>query len=121
MTKIRIVTHAFFDDMASAAVAEGIGSAGRFLWIMDFNSIYPAIITSNRKVHTTGEIEKLAAIDRDYACVMENPTQEVSLNSLTWATVVECPDTSAIVEGFNSDIPEHLAGVYPYTDLYGNY
>ncbi len=121
VTKIRIVTHAFFDDMASAAVAEGIGSAGRFLWIMDFNSIYPAIITSNRKVHTTGEIEKLAAIDRDYACVMENPTQEVSLNSLTWATVVECPDTSAIVEGFNSDIPEHLAGVYPYTDLYGNY
>lgn len=118
--KLRIVTHPYFDDMASAATAEGIGSTGRFLWILDFNSIYPGIITSNRKIHTTGEIEKMAAIDRDYACVMENPTQEVSLNSLTWTAVLECPDTSAIIEGFDiTQIPAVEAGAYPYSDIYG--
>lgn len=115
---IRIVTHPFFDDMATAAVAENIGSTGRFLWILDFTSIYPGIITSNRKVHRTGEIEELARVDRDYACVMENPTQEISLNSLTWTAVVECPATSAIVENFNANaIPEGSTSQYPY-DLY---
>lgn len=118
-TKIRIVTNPFFDDIATAAVAEGIGSTGRFLWILDFTSIYPGIITSNRKVHTTSEIEKLAAIDRDYACVMENPTQEITLNSLTWTAVLECPLTSAIIENFDIDeIPAAVAGNYPYTDIY---
>jgi hypothetical protein len=117
--KIRIVTNPFFDDMATAAVAEGIGSTGRFLWILDFASIWPGIITSNRKVHTTGDIEKLAQIDRDYACVMENPTQEVSLNSITWTAVVECPSTSAIVENFNVNlVPAADVGVTPYSDLY---
>lgn len=115
---IRIVTHPYFDDMATAAVAEGIGSTGRFLWILDFTSIYPGIITSNRKVHRTGEIEDLAKVDQDYACVMENPTQEISLNSLTWTAVLECPATSAIVENFNANaIPEGSQSQYPY-DLY---
>jgi hypothetical protein len=115
---IRIVTHPFFDDMATAAVAEGIGSTGRFLWILDFTSIYPGIITSNRKVHRTGDIEDLAKVDQDYACVMENPTQEISLNSLTWTAVLECPSTSAIVENFNANsIPEGSQTQYPY-DLY---
>ncbi len=119
VVKIRIVTHPFFDDIATAAVAEGIGSTGRFLWILDFTSIYPGIITSNRKVHTTGDIEKLAAIDRDYQCVMENPTTEVTLNSLTWTAVLECPLTSAIIENFDvDDIPAAVAGQYPYSDLY---
>ena len=116
--KLRIVTNPFFDDMASAATAEGIGSAGRFLFILDFSSIYPGIITSNRKVHRTGDIEELAKVDRDYACVMENPTQEVSLNSLTWATIVECPETSAIIEGFSvTQPPSGTTSTYPY-DLY---
>jgi hypothetical protein len=104
--------------MATAAVAENIGSTGRFLWILDFTSIYPGVITSNRKVHRTGEIEELAKVDQDYACVMENPTQEISLNSLTWTAVLECPATSAIVENFNANaIPEGAASQYPY-DLY---
>lgn len=117
--RIRIVTNPFFDDIATAAVAEGIGSTGRFLWILDFTSIYPGIITSNRKVHTTGDIEKLAQVDRDYACVMENPTQEVTLNSITWTAVLECPVTSAIIENFDIDeIPAATAAQYPYSDIY---
>lgn len=117
--KIRIVTNNFFDDFATAMNAENQNSAGRFLWILDFTSIYPGIITSNSKKHVTGELEKLAAIDQDYACVMANPTQEVALNSLTWTAVVECPATSAIVENFDiTRIPAGDAGSSPYTDLY---
>lgn len=118
VTTLRVVTHPFFDDMASAANDEGIESVGRFLWILDFSSIYPGILASNRKIHTTGEIEKLAAIDRDYACVMDNPTQEISLNSLTWTAVVECPANSAIIENFNDNIPIGTGAQYPYSDLY---
>ena len=116
---IRIVTHPFFDDLASAANDEGIQSTGRMLWILDFTGIYPGILQSNRKVHRTGDIEVLAKSDRDYACVMENPTQEISLNSLMWTAVVECPANSAIIEGFNDDIPAAVAAHYPYGDIYG--
>lgn len=116
---IRVVTHFFFDDFASAAVAENVETTGRFLWILDWTSIYPGIITSNRKVHRTGDIEKLAAVDYNYACVMENPTQEVSLNSLYWLAVVECPANSAILENFDADkIPSTQATVPPYQDFY---
>jgi hypothetical protein len=123
---LRVVTHAFFDDFASAHISEGIPSAGRFLWILDFTSIYPGIITSNAVTHTTGDLEKLAAIDKDYACVMANPTQTVSLKSLTWTMVVECTATSAIVENFDATLtPNGAAMVYGvaggtgYTNLYG--
>jgi len=113
--KIRIVTNNYFDDFANEHNAMGIDSAGRFLWILDFTSIYPGIITSNRKVHTVGDLEKLAAVDRDYACVMANPTTEVSLNSLTWTAVVECPATSAIIENFDvGKVPEAYTAQYPY-------
>lgn len=117
--KLRIVTNPYFDDFATAHSLESIGSSGRFLWILDFTSIYPGIITSNSVKHTTGDLEKLASVDRDYACVMANPTQEIQLNSLTWTAVVECPATSAIVENFDiTQIPRGDNGITPYTDLY---
>jgi len=118
---LRIVTHNYFDDFASALSLESIGSAGRFLWILDFASIYPGIITSNSVKHVTGDLEKLAAVDRDYACVMANPTQEIQLNSLTWTAVVECTATSAIIENFDiTQIPRGDVGGSPYTDLYSS-
>ena len=117
-TTIRIVTHPFFDDFAAAANDEGIQSTGRFLWILDFTGIYPGILGSNRKVHRTGAIEDLAKTDQDFACVMENPTQEISLNSLMWTAVVECPANNAIIENFSDDIPEGDVANYPYGDLY---
>lgn len=114
VVKLRVVTHPYFDDNLTAHLQEGIGNAGRFLWILDFTSIWPGIITSNRKVHRTGEIEALARVDSDYACVMENPTQEIALNSLTWTAVVECPLTSAIIEGFSDAEPIGTGRTYPY-------
>lgn len=116
-TKIRIVTHPFFDDFATAAAAEGttVSSTGSFLWILDWNSIYPFLITSNRKVHRTGDIETLAKIDYNYACVLENPEQEVSLNSLTWGVIVECGATSLIVENFDrTKLPNATSKTAPY-------
>lgn len=119
-TRIRIVTNFFFDDFATVAAAEGVDSTGSFLWILDWSSIYPFIITSNRRVHRTGDIEDLAKIDYNYACVLENPTQEVSLNSLTWGAILECPATSLVLENFDrTKLPNAVNKTYPYyTDVY---
>lgn len=121
-TKIRIVTHFYFDDFAAAATAEGIPTAGTQILIPDWTTIYPMHIASNRKVHRTGAIEDMAKIDGEFACVMENPTQEVSLNSVSWGTVVECPANSRLLEGFRNDVVPDAGGtsgnIY---DLYSVY
>lgn len=114
---IHIITHNFFDDFKAQAVAAGKENAGNMLWILDFNTIYPAIIDSNRVVHNTGDLKALAAIDSAYACVMRNPTQQVTLDSLTWATVVSCPVQSAILENFASTTPAITRSV-PYENYY---
>jgi len=118
---INVITHFFFDDFGSAAEAESMVATGRFLWILDLGGgIYPGIIASNRKVWRSGEISDLAKIDSDYACVMENPTQEVSLNSLTWTAVVECPPDNLVIENFADVVPDHSdkSQTPSYDDLY---
>jgi hypothetical protein len=116
---LNIITDHYFDDFASAAVTEQgiagqhasaaanhIGTTGRFLMILDLGGgIYPGIVNSNRKVHTTGALADLAKIDTGYGCVMRSPTKEVTLNSVTWTAVVECPDDNLIVENFTSEEP----------------
>ena len=122
---LNIITDHYFDDFASAAMSEqtaiatlGTGSqhadalgnhintTGRFLMILDLGGgIYPGIVDSNRKVHTTGALEDLAKIDNGYGCVMRSPTKEVTLNSVTWTAVVECPDDNLIVENFTAEEP----------------
>ncbi len=117
---LNIITDHFFDDFASATSAESVASTGRFLMILDLGgSIYPGIINSNRKVHTTGDLESLSKIDSSFACVMENPTREVTLNSLTWTAIVECPSDSVIIENFNDTVPTSSGYVGTYGDLYG--
>jgi len=116
---LHIVTNNYFDDMASAANAEGIVSTGRFMWILDFDEdIYAGIIASNRVVHRTGQLADLAKVDNAFACVMANPTQEVSLNSVTWTAVLTCPANNLIIENFADAIPDHAAKVGQYSDLY---
>ncbi len=120
---INIITDYFFDDIAAAAAAESITSTGRFLWILDWSGIYMGTIASNRIVHRTGDIRDLAKTDSAYACVMANPTREVSLNSLTWTLVIECPSDHLIVEGFNDNVPEYrgVSATGSSSDLYGSY
>lgn len=116
---INIITHFFFDDIGDAATTEDMTETARFLWILDLGGgIYPGIIASNRKVFTTGRLEDLAKVDSAYACVMENPTQEVSLNSVTWTAVVECPPDNLIIENFEDIIPDHADRSGQYGDVY---
>lgn len=109
---INIVTHEFFDDLVSAADAEGIISSGRFLLALEMGkpgtrggTIYPGMVTSNRKQRTLGELENLSRIDPTFACTMEYITQEISLVSETVTAVVECPSNSRWIEGIAEGVP----------------
>jgi hypothetical protein len=87
---VNLITADFFNDLATAASynAYGYGSApfgvgagglGRFLMVLDMGqggTIYPAILNSNRKQYTVGEINDLARVDRTFSTVMENPTYQ---------------------------------------------
>jgi hypothetical protein len=119
--QMNVITNEFFDDMVTTAkfgdsrtyqnggtAPAADGSAGRFLMVLDLGGgIYPGIIDSNRVVHTTGELEDLAKVNESYACVMKNPTKEVTLNSQTWTAIVECPTDNLIIENFDSAKPAH--------------
>lgn len=119
--QMNVITNEFFDDMVTTARfgdnrtyknggtgSASDGSAGRFLMVLDLGGgIYPGIIDSNRVVHSTGDLEDLAKINSDYACVMKNPTKEVTLNSQTWTAIVECPTDNLIIENFDNAKPAH--------------
>jgi len=81
--------------------------------------VYPGIVDSNRKVHTVGALEDLAKIDSGYGCVMRSPTKEVTLNSVTWTAVVECPDDNLIVENFDDAEPDTAVSSADYTSIGG--
>ncbi|HIA63013.1 MAG TPA: hypothetical protein EYN93_08990 [Planctomycetaceae bacterium] len=115
---LNVITNEFFDDMLTTAkigdvrtygtAGKADGSAGRFLMVLDLGGgIYPGIIDSNRVVHSTGNLDDLAKVNSDYACVMKNPTKEVTLNSQTWTAIVECPLDNLIIENFDNTIPVH--------------
>jgi hypothetical protein len=105
---VNIIVNEFFDDILNTFTNLSTGSQasrGRFLAVLDLGkggSMYPAILASNRKVYTTGELEKLAAIDATFACVMENPTVKSTLTSETVTAIIECPLHSLWVENFAS-------------------
>lgn len=103
---INILTHSFFDDAITAATAAGVGSAERYLWVLDFSSIYPGILASNRQVLKTGDLKALAAVDQSYGCVMKVLSKEQTLTSVTYTVVVECPKASGIIENFSTAVPD---------------
>lgn len=119
---LNVITHWYFDDLAAAATVAGQEGSGRFMWILDWPGVYPGIAASNRKSFTSGDLNDLARIDEAFACVMERPTQTVTLNSTTWTAVVECPGSNLIIENFASIQPVSGArsGPAPY-DLYTAY
>jgi len=125
--KISIVTHDFFDDMQNAFETESIGSAGRLMLILEIGkpgprggTIYPGMISTNRKVRTLGEIEQLARIDPTFACTMENITEEITLISETCTAICECPANSLWVLGVSSSVPSisGLSANPSYANLY---
>lgn len=125
--KINIVTHKYFDDWFNAFGVENIGSSGRMMLCLDIGApgpkggtIYPAIVDSNRKVRTLGELEGLARLDQTFACTMENVTQEITLTSETRSAIVECPANSLAILGIADAVPITTGrSVNPtYTNLY---
>lgn len=117
---INVVTCDYFDDAIAAArsVSTALANAGRLLWVLDFRGIYPGIIASNRVV-TKLDPKTLQSIDSTYACTMNIPTEEKTLTSMTFTTVVECPASNLILENFSDETPEPTTNadgiVYPPT------
>lgn len=105
---VNIITHEFFDDILNTFTNLTTGqqsSRGRFLLTLDLGkggSIYPAVLGSNRKVFTTGELEQLARVDASFACTMENPTIKTTATSEITTMIVECPLHSDWTENFGS-------------------
>jgi hypothetical protein len=112
---INIITHNFFDDYLAAATAVSQGDTARVLWVLDFAGIYPGILASKRKTYKTGDVDILAQINKDFACVMETEQVEQTLISMTWTMIVECPAGNLIIENFSDAVPEHATeiGTYP--------
>lgn len=104
--EINILTHEFMNDLRDALKTEGKESAGINLWAIDWSTIYWAQLGSNRKVHTTGDIEQLARLDKDFACVMEGLTQEVTLVSESGSVICQCPNNSTLICGIRDDVPD---------------
>jgi len=118
---LNVISHFYFDDLASAATTAGMEGSGRFMFILNWPEVYPGIIASNRKQFTSGALQDLAKIDESFACVMERPTSTVTLNSTTWTAVVSCPADNLIIENFSSIRPVSTGRSVPYTDLYSSY
>jgi len=111
---INVITHYMFDDWRAAGLTMSeTDDTTRVLWVLDFTGIYPGIIASNRKVHNTGDLTKLAEISPDFACVMAVNTKQQTLTSMMWTMVVECPASNLIIENFNGEIPEHATASGP--------
>lgn len=123
--RISVVTHEFFDDLLNAFNTEGIDSAGRLALILEIGkpgirggTIYPGMITTNKKVRTLGEIEQLARIDPTFACTMESITEEISLISETCTAICECPANSLWIMGIAAGPPTTVG--YTANPTYGN-
>lgn len=103
---INIITHEFFDDLRNINRDQSQESVGVNLWAIDWETIYWAQLATNKKIHSVGDIEKLAALDKDFACVMEGITQQVTLISETGTAVNECPNNSLFIWGINPTLPD---------------
>lgn len=111
---MNVLTHYMFDDWRAAGQSLAANdSTTRVLWVLDFTGIYPGILASNRKVNNTGDLEKLAAISPDFACVMKTNTKRQTLTSVMFTTVVECPASNLIVENFTGAVPEYATATGP--------
>lgn len=110
---VNLVTADFFNDLATAAgystsgsgpFGAGASGLGKFMMLLDQGSggtIYPSILSTNRKQHTVGDINDLARVDKTYSCVMENPRVRKTLTSTTTTAMVECPANSLVVANFD--------------------
>lgn len=95
-TMLRVVTHPFFDDWLDAHNRAGaaIRNQGNVMWMLDWSTIYQAIISSNSVTNSTGDINDLAKLSKELACTMKVAKTTYRHTSTTFTNVVECPDAS---------------------------
>lgn len=121
--ELRVVTHPFFDDQVDAAkkADASLESTGRVLWVFDWTSNYQGIISSNSVTNRSGDVGRLAEVSNEFMCVMKVPRKSQKLNSLAYANIAECPQSSLLIENFSSDVPEHAGISGDEFDYYGEY
>lgn len=118
---VNIIVDPFFDDLRAANKNKGQEGAGSILTALDLGangSVYWLQVASNKKTYRTGEVDKLAQLDRDWACVMDSVTESRTLISDTGAVVVECPQDQIWIWNFSNATPittgVTTAGESPY-------
>lgn len=126
--QINIVSHPFFDDWRDAHKAEGQEPAGIILAALDIGkpsggansggSIYWASIAANRVTSKRGELQHLARLDRDWSCVMESVTEDVTMTSETGTVIVECPQDNEWIWGIGDADPIVTGKTAPYDNMY---
>lgn len=101
---LNVITDWAFDDRLSEFNANGITAAGRLMMFLDMTSLYMKVIESNRVNNHTGDLKDLVAVDSSFSCVEATETRDTQVNGLTFTAVVECPQSSLVIENF-SDSP----------------
>lgn len=120
---VRIVTHLAFDDMldAHARANPDMASNGRMVLILDIgNSVYMSVLESNTVTNTSGDISTLSKLSQTLLCTMKVPTKKVTMKSMKYTFVVECPGANLWIEGIGNVVPEHCQPVNDTTDLAGS-
>lgn len=123
--ELRIVTHSFFNDLSAGLLSAGgaaLQTAGRVMWMIDWNVNYQMIFDSNSVMLTQGDLNRLAEVDfASYGCVMKLPRDRQKLMSKTYTNVVECPAASMFLENMSMTVPEHRGIAGKAYDYYGVY
>ncbi len=117
---INIITNEFFDDWYSQNKTQGQVEIGNLLLALDLGKggIYWTGLGSNKVVRTVGEIEKLAAVDKDWACVMKAFTKQITAISDTGTVIVECPENNLWIWDIADDVPDTTGASGDGSDLY---
>lgn len=110
--RINIISHDFFDDLRDAHKTEGQESMGINFWCLDIGkpgpnggTIYWSQIATNMRRSTVGELKDLSSLDKDWACVMESISQEITMMSETGTVVCECPNNSIMLMNYADGVP----------------
>lgn len=99
---LAVFTHPFFDDKL-AAMSAAIGATvnrGRVLWFLDWSDIEFGVAGTNSAVRRTNEADQL------YNYVIRINAKHVTLNSMSWAPIIEDPNRHFIVENFAGGCPK---------------
>jgi hypothetical protein len=120
---LRVVSHYALDDLLTAHVAvnANLASPGRKALLLDWSTIYFAIIESRTVTRRTGDAEEIAKFNEDALCVIDIPKRSMKLNTMAFSTIVDCPRANLWIENFSFEVPEHQIAVGDSTDIYGNY